>query len=111
MVTPENIKALAPEFEAKSDQYIQLFIDIASKEIAEPAWNNDSYDKALTLLVCHYLTMAGRSGSSGPLSSIKVGQVSVSFGSPKDSEKLGLTSWGQLFLQLRDAHIVAPMLV
>ncbi len=111
MVNPEKIRALGPEFESLSDERIQLFIDIASKEIAEPAWNNSSFESALSLLTAHYLTMAARQGASGPLSSVKVGEVSVSYGSPQNKEKLSLTSWGQLFLQLRDAHIVAPMLV
>lgn len=110
-VTATDIKALGSEFEALEDSKIDLFLEIASKEISEPAWPTGSFDSALKLLTAHYLSMAARQGSSGPLTSVKVGDVSVSYGNPQNKEKLSLTSWGQLFLQLRDANICAPLVV
>lgn len=113
MIAPEDVRNLSEaEFGSFSDEKIQLFIDIAGKQISEPAWPDAAtFDQAHKLLTAHYLAMSGRSGASGPISSIKVGEVSVAYGAPQNKEKLSLSSWGQLFLGLVDANIVSAMLV
>lgn len=109
MATVQQLKAFAPELASVSNARLQIFLDIASKQIAASVWGS-SYDTAHILLAAHCYTLANRTGGAvGPVTSEKVGDIQVSYGkSGDDTDALNSTSYGALYLQLRDATIINP---
>ena len=86
MVTPADIKTRYPEFADIPDARIQFFIDDAVLYLNEMRAGL-YYDKILSLLVAHYLSLAlqsegGSNNSQGAVASMSVGDKSVSFATP-----------------------------
>ena len=113
MVTPALVKSYAPELSSNTDSMITLYIDLAKDNIAESVWG-DKYDRAVTMLTCHYLTMRGRasSGAAGPVTSKKVGDLQISYASVqtwKDDATLATTEYGMIYLHLRSTIVRSPI--
>lgn len=102
---------LAPELAGESTPRKQIFLDIAAKMISETAWSS-GFQQAHASLACHFMTLANRGGAAGAVTGVKVGEVSVNYGSsPEWRKELGTTSYGMMFLMLRDATIVNPLVL
>ncbi len=109
-VTPESIKAFAPELSTLDDEDdVQPAIDMAERRTNRKAWASKA-DDAVTYLVCHMLTLAARIAVSGaqargPLTSETVGPLSRSFAVPGSvtlsSAYLASTTYGQAYAELR----------
>lgn len=113
MVDAQLVKDIAPELASESDQRIELFIDIVKTRNDSDVWAT-KYDYAVALDAAHELTMANRSGSGGPLTRQQVGDVSVAYGEFKGGEyssPYDLTSYGQMYLNLRKTLLITPMVV
>lgn len=86
-ITPADIKNRFPEFVDVSDARIQFFIDDAVLYLNE-ARAGLYYNKLLSLLVAHYLTLANKSAEGGNtgaglVSSYSVGDTAISFSNPQ----------------------------
>lgn len=113
MVDANLVRQIAPELVSESTARIDLFITIAKLRNSESVWG-DKYDYAVALDACHELTMANRTGSGGPITSEKVGDLSVGYGSfqsGKNQISYDLTSYGQMYINLRKTLLVTPIVV
>lgn len=119
-VSYSDIIAFASEFSTVPSQTISTYIVYASLSVNVSVWRYKA-DFATILLTCHLLKMksvadaiAG-SGSSGPVISEKVGDLSRTYGAfvsgaaGKDPTSLGQTTYGQEFLRLQKSLIITPM--
>lgn len=87
LATPADIRNYATEFADLTDPKIQIYIDMADGEIDADAWGSRA-KTAEIVLTCHLMKTggaldaegAGASGA-GPVTSMSVGDVSVSYGS------------------------------
>lgn len=77
---------------AKSD--LATMIEYAEEQLEECAYG-DKYNNAVALLVLHLYAVNDRTGSGGPITSEKEGQLSRSFGAAASSSAWGDTSWGR----------------
>jgi len=87
LATTGDIRDAAPEFEPLTDPAIQFYLDMAAEEIDEDAWGSRARSAHIQL-TCHLMTVMGAltsanqgagSGASGPVQSVKVGEVSVTY--------------------------------
>lgn len=113
MVTAATIKAHAPELAALTDPFVGLYIELAKDNVGVSAWG-DKYDRAVTMLTCHYLTMRGRaaSGAAGPVTSKKVGDLQISYGAITGyltDASLNSTEYGQIYLHMRRGLVITPI--
>jgi hypothetical protein len=107
-ITPTEFKVRFPEFASEADATIQVHIDRAELRLHLGTWG-DLYDEGLYYLTAHYLskaleTAAGGgtgAGASGALTSKKIGDVALTFGSHSSSSGLESyylsTPYGQEF--------------
>jgi len=98
-VSVAEFKELFPEFAGKSDDSIQFALDCVVENVSEAVFGN-CYKRAVYLLLAHTVTMQGRGGSSGPVTSESVGSLSRSYGSTTSSSYLSQTGYGTQYLGL-----------
>jgi hypothetical protein len=85
-VTPTTFKARYTEFASTSDARVQVYIDDAELEMNEAQWG-DLYDRGLSALTAHLLSIADKNAASGgagtslpgALVGRSVGSVSIQF--------------------------------
>src|SRR5690606_17941828 len=102
-VTPEDVRAIAPELDSVPTDLIERFIAMAERRVNRKAWGARA-DDGVTFLAAHLLTMRkrGASGQTGPLASVSVGDVSQSFAvQASDGKNYNATSYGQEFATLQ----------
>lgn len=109
-VVPKDLITMAPELVAETNNRLQFFIDLATRSINAVEWD-DRTDDGISLLACHYLTLANRGGSGGGVASESVGGLSVSYTSATDGGLLSQTSYGQLFFLLMRTLVTSPRVV
>ena len=106
--TPTNFKSRFPEFNAITDDRIQIFIDDALLVIKEATWGT-TYSLGVCYLTAHYLALSeassnGNSGSVGNVASQAVDGVSISFNNPSMSSAsmayYNSSQYGQRFYSL-----------
>ncbi|HEX5034651.1 MAG TPA: DUF4054 domain-containing protein [bacterium] len=119
-VSSGDITAFAPEFSAVPGATIDLYINLAKLSVNAAKWGGKT-DFGIILLTCHMLKLkasneAGSAGGSvGPVTSEKVGDLQRSYGSfaggsgGSDPSSLGLTTYGQEFLRLRNSLVITPL--
>ena len=103
-------------FSAVADADIQRWLTFAENRLdtTSATWGDD-LDEATTLLTLHYtqqfVLSGGAGGATGAISSMKVGNASVSYGGSgsSTSDDYGTTAWGQLFLTMRKSLLLTPM--
>lgn len=110
--TPADLKLRNPEFGPVSDARIQIFLDEAILEVGD-SWLESDRARAQILLASHRLILAGEPGLSagtssgsgstlGSPESIKVGDVTVAYGSRSGSSNSavsGLSAVEQEYLR------------
>lgn len=106
-VEPYEVKALGAELDSFSDSTVKIFIDIAS-ELLDSNTFGTRYNTAVKLLAAHLLTMSARQGSGGAVESERVGDLSRSYKIPVSDEQYNQTSYGQMFLKVRNV-VVFPV--
>lgn len=116
VVTPAEIKTLAPELAGESDERVQLFIDISREKLSERAWGT-KYKRATQLLAAHALTLAKRqteTGQAGSVTSERVGDLARSYADAATSAKseqmksLMQTGYGQMYYELLMSLGISP---
>lgn len=97
---PQKVRDVASEFEGKTDDQIQTFLDIAICEINVDHFG-DKGDIAHAYLTAHLMKMDARRGNSGQLKRQRVGKVEKEWehGSG-DVDDLSLTYYGKRFKRL-----------
>ena len=90
---------------ARSD--LDDMIELAETRLSTDTFG-DNYNEAVALLVLHMYAVNGRSGSGGPITSEKEGQLSRSFGAAASSGALGDTSWGRELERLTRSLVFGP---
>lgn len=103
------LSALAPNY--ASDPEKSLFITVAASRTSSCAFG-DNYNIAVALRAAHLMTMRDRGtngGTAGTISSIKEGDISVSYSNKMGdiTSDLEQTSFGQQLLELIKTNIPA----
>ena len=89
------------------DSRLTSMIELAETRLQECTFG-DNYNEAVALYVLHMYEVSDRSGSGGPITSEKEGQLSRSFGATASSGALGDTSWGRELERLTKSLHVFP---
>ena len=111
MATSALVQAIAPEFKTKSNEEIQVFLDLALLKLDEEAWGS-KYKYGVAYLAAHMLTMSARAGVGGAVIREQVGEISQAYSSPTSDAKHDqylATSYGAEYLSLRNSVIITPM--
>lgn len=127
--TAAQMKARFPEFATVSNDLIDMVIQDAEIYV-DDSWRDEDRAPAVRFLAAHMLVTqgygsgagAGGAGAAaaGPISSLSVGDASVSFGTRAGSAVAGIgsadaalmsTAYGQQFVSLRDANFRGPVLI
>lgn len=109
-VTAAEVKAYAPELSAVDDLRVDLFVGFAG-DFVSPSQFGLKCKHAKILMACHLLTIANRGGTGGGVTSEKVGDLQVSYGSMSTNDALDTTSYGQTFKALRRTIKTTPIVV
>ena len=110
IVTAAQVKAFAAEFATVSDAKVDLYISYAGLFLAENKWKN-RYTFGVILMACHLLSLSGRTGAAGALSSERVGDLSVSYSSSAGDDELRTTSYGEQYISLRKTITTTPIVL
>lgn len=112
MSSIETLKRIAPEFSERTDLKEWLFQ--AAANMNPEAWGN-LYPLGAAYLAAHFLTQSVgaqfTSGGAGPVTSVKEGDLSLSFGSVTGSGSdvfYTTTKFGVEFLRMRKTLILTP---
>jgi hypothetical protein len=111
--TRDNVIAIAPELASVSQEAFDLVLADVKVEAPASIYKSRT-EQAQRYLAAHYLTISGASpsfagsGTSGPLTKKKVGEVEESYGnvSIKDATRYDTTSYGKVFKMVRDQVLV-----
>ena len=101
------LEAIAPE--VAEDTAAPLHIELAENQTGTVYRDMRAY--AVALLAAHTLTLAGRRGTSGAVTSAKEGELSLSYGQRQDATRLDSTSHGQELERLRRQYIFSARTV
>lgn len=106
-VTATDIQDHFPEFEGLSETVINLWLTQAERRVNPTQWG-DKADDAVLWLTAHLLALTqglacGVSAASGPVTTKKVGDLSISYKVPDEMSQtfLASTSYGQYYLTLK----------
>lgn len=97
---------LPPEFDGVDSRDMTYWLDQAASVVTVEAWG-DLTSNAHAMLAAHYLKLDGKGSSSstgtGPVTSERVGNVSVSYAAAAVSAEgdLGTTHYGRRYLDLQ----------
>jgi len=97
---------IAPEFSSTDSSKRARFIGYASAEVA---FGGASKDLATAYLAAHMLTLSGRRGTAGQVTSETEGSLSRSYGSVGGPAGYNQTGYGQEYLRLMRSCVIAPM--
>ena len=119
IISASDVTNVAPEFTCLQESEINAFIEIAKTLICETKWG-DKYRVAVSLLTAHLMKEIGMgsdtsSSQSGPVTSEKVGDLAVTYGSVTAqggsvTDNLYMTTkYGRLFLLIKKTLSITPM--
>lgn len=107
MITADDIQTRFPEFADMSDTILDACITEAALVVKETGWG-DLYDTGLLYFAAHLAlpslsTAPGSGGASGPVTSKKVGEVTITYASSSSNssysaEDLTTSTYGRRFL-------------
>jgi hypothetical protein len=114
-VNKDYIVALFPEFANEGEDRINALLPVISMQVNANVFGVKT-DYATALLLCHTLkispTVGGASGSGGPVTQERIGDLSRSYGQVDSSAGYGAygnSPYGILFAQLRAQCVRGPM--
>ena len=112
MIDLTAFRARFPEYSddaVYTDPFVQIFIDDALADVSQTKFKEAIADRITAYLAAHYLTIAvasqnGNTGSTAPIASQSVGEISVSYAvnsAEKGSDAyFNSTIYGQQYLSL-----------
>lgn len=100
-VTPEDVRAEAPELAELPDDVIERAIGKADRRVNRKAWGARA-DDGVIALAAHLLTVRkqGPGGAPGPVASVSVGDVSQSFAVVASEGDYASTRYGREYQEL-----------
>lgn len=103
-IAQQILDDLSGEFASYSLLQVEPYVTEARLSINCAFWG-ELYNLASKLLAMHIIadTVAGSSGSAGPVSSKSAGELSITYATPSSSAYTGLyssTGWGRRFAEL-----------
>lgn len=100
-VTPEDVRAIAPELAERYDEDLERWIAQAERRVNRRAWGARA-DDGVTFLAAHLALRAsqGSKAPAGPVASVAVGDVSQSFATPAEADSYDTTFAGQQYKEL-----------
>lgn len=107
MTIAQTIEDIAPELASIDPDRRDRIIALAENQVSAKVFG-DLYEAAVAYLAAHMLTMAGRSGKAGAVTSISEGQLSIGYQAGQNVSGLMATSYGQEFVRLRSQRVIAP---
>ncbi len=115
---------ILPELSTIAGPLLDILVRRAACLIQPEAWKKKQQD-ALALLICHFGQeqinagsgsgggTTGASGGSGPVASVSIGKLSVSYSVPADlsaAESIyATTKWGVQFILMKRSLIIPPL--
>lgn len=110
-INVDTFRLLAPEYADKSDDEISAVGAIAEMQVDEDVWKS-KYQLGLVYLSAHILKMGEmQNGAMGPVTSKKVGDLSINYGSITANESFDLTPYGVEFKRIRKQVSVSPLYI
>lgn len=109
-ITPADVIAVAPELATQSNERIQLFIGYATPYVNANVWGEKT-NYALSLFTAHLMTLTGRQGAGGSISSETVGGLSRSYSNPSSTDAMASTGYGQTFAMLMKSLPTSPRVI
>ena len=101
------LAAIAPEI--ADDDAAPVHIALAEEQTGTVYRDMRAY--AVALLAAHTLTLAGRRGTSGAVTSAREGELQLQYGQRQDASRLDATSHGQELERLRRQYVFAARTV
>jgi hypothetical protein len=102
-ITVQDIRTQLPEFAALDGEQIELALAKAGRRINTTQWGSKA-DDAMVCLTGHLLALSCKQGEGpvGPVTSEKVGDVSVTYLVPESFKRSALasTQYGRCYLEL-----------
>ncbi len=92
-----------PDLDDLTAAQFDALAEVAAFFVSESAWTDDAKCKyARELIIAHLFKITGQSsaGTTGPITSMKTGQLSVGFGSAGTDSDFNSTVYGKLYLSL-----------
>jgi hypothetical protein len=109
--TFEDVIEVAPEFASEDETRVEAFIAYAGLFVNDELWDTKTFF-VWCLMTAHLLKMNSASGSSGPVTQHKVGDVSKSYGTASIAVgDLESTQYGNLISQLAKSLYTTPFVV
>ena len=105
MTVIEALAIIAPQFDSLSSIIRGYYSVIAEQQTSECEFDDD-YIFASANLAAHMLTLRGRVGTGGQVSSAKEGDLQVMYATISANDTLLTTSYGQEYDRLRKMHII-----
>lgn len=100
----ETLLAIAPELGSVDESRRSQILDIAGQRVGLTAYGANR-DIAVVYLAAHLLTVGQRGSVTGPVSSVKEGDLQINYKSTSDNSGLASTSYGAEFLQIQKENI------
>jgi hypothetical protein len=102
---------LPPEFADADPDAVAYWLDFTKSYVNLAAWG-DRASKGHAMAAAHYLSLAGQAGAGSQAAAVKseaVGQVSVTYATPEQSDtEWGRTGYGSIFVSLREGLALTP---
>lgn len=115
--TAAGLKARYPEFAAVADATVDVWIGDAARNV-DTTWFADDIDRATYALAAHYMAsggvMSGAVSTPGPVTSMKLGDASETYGSWGGSmsmSEFSTTTYGVAFLRMLRSNQPAVAIV
>jgi hypothetical protein len=110
-ISVSDVIVVAPELSTVDPAIISQFITYSADYVSSSIFGN-KLDFAHVNLTAHFLTMRGRGGPGGQVTSEKVGDLSRSYGQLDTSaDALQQTSYGQAYMFARESNVMTPMVI
>lgn len=102
----QMLKDLAPELAVIDDAILNRYLSYASAQVK--FGTGVQQQLAICYLAAHSYTVATRQGSAGNTTSVKEGDLAISFGGGMTDAGFNQTSYGQEFVRVRRGCVLAP---
>ena len=94
-MTLTDFKALFPEVTGYTDAYMQLYLDLATKQVNPDRFGNVT-DNAIGFLTAHYITV----DDTALATSQTVGGMSVQYSNGEDMSHYNMTMYGRQYYRM-----------
>lgn len=107
--TVAQVQQVATEFASTDSDVVQSYIDIAENYVSLSFWGENRFNFIHALMTAHLMKQVS-GGGSGPVSSERLGDISVTYAANAvSSDDLSSTTYGALIKQLGGSIRKTPM--